>query len=179
MSSSFDRHPRKLQELRGRPFADEVYKRELGAVEISRLDQGDGDRFLLDKEFAIDVILKMPTGHQLTGQEKFLSYQYEGFNSVTVQYLEDPLTGKPGDWFTGAFQFYFVAYFNHNNTGWLKWAILNWVNIVLATRDGDVLWHDQENKYSDAKSTLRWCKVDLLPIDCVVAQQGFRIDRSE
>ena len=108
MSKDFNVDPRKIQELRCRPYADTIYRRAFGeTIEIIR----DSD-LVLDKEFAIDVRIKLANGMNLLGQEKFLSKKYASFASVTVEYYQNQFTKERGDWFRLGVQLYFVGYEN-------------------------------------------------------------------
>jgi hypothetical protein len=142
--SDFEQDPRRKQELKGRPIADEIYHSFWGAdIEIQRRERTEA--YILDREFAVDVEIKLPTGHILLGQEKFLSSRYASKATVTVEYEQNQYTGEKGDWFRLAAQFYFVGYFTPDGRYFRPWILLDWPAVVLATLQGRLAWQDGYN----------------------------------
>ena len=168
MLNDFDKDPRKQQESRGKPIADAIYKARYPGCEIRRFDREE--EAVLDIKFAIDVQLKLASGHILTCQEKFLSYKYASFNSVTVEYMQDPKTGEEGDWFKLAVQIYFVGYFDKDNQSFLKWIIVDWPAISKATSNNKIEWMDNQNKDGRAKASFRYVNWDKIPPHCIIAK---------
>src|SRR5574341_215573 len=166
---AFNLDPRRQQELRLRPYADEIYRRVFDAQAIERFDKPDNS--VLDMHFAIDFKITMPNGLILNGQEKFLSAEYASYNSVTVEYEQDQSTGEQGDWFKIACQLYFTGYERQDGLGFGSWTILNWANVVMATNAGLINWRNNKNKNGRAKASFVWCPVDEFPESCVVVQQ--------
>lgn len=157
------------QEKIGRPIADAIYKQLLGTdLDIRRYEHDNG--FILDQVFAIDVRLKlMPSGLILLGQEKFLSYEYSKFESLTVEYHQNQFTEEPGDWFRLAAQFYFCGYLTENNKGFDPWVMANWPMIIWATHSGIIAWHDNVNKDGRARASFRYTKMRDIPSSCIIA----------
>jgi len=165
---SFDTNPRRLQELSGRPIADEIYRDRFGELtQIVRMDRAD--QKVLDMRFAIDVELTLANGQILLGQEKFLSCKYASHQSVTVEYEQNQFTGEHGDWFRLAVQFYFVGYLTQDGRDFDPWILLNWPNVVIATNERRIPWKDNKNKDGRAKASFRYCSMKRFPLDCVVA----------
>lgn len=166
----FDANWRKRQEIAGRPFADDAYKSLFGDCEIQRFERQD--EYLLDKVHAIDGHVILPTtGHIITFQEKFLSHEQSKFNSITVEYMQKHEIAKErGDWFKMAVQLYFVAYFNADNSGFCKWVMVDWLQMVMETLKGNIQWKDQINKHDGAQASFKWVNIDLLPGRCVMSK---------
>lgn len=171
--SDFDSNPRRLQELRGRPIADAIYHDVFGqATEIWRAEADD--ELILDKEFAVDARLTLPSKQILLGQEKFLSYQYAKFASVTIEYMQNPAVQEHGDWFKLAAQIYLVGYFTEDGTRFSPWIMLDWAQVVIATMRGQIMWHDQENTKSNARASFKWTRMVDIPDACIIVSGGFK-----
>lgn len=158
----FERDPRRQQELRLRPFADKIYRDTFGVgIEIERFDH----EVILERQFAIDVQIRLKSGMILLGQEKFLSTVYAKYNSLTVEYMQN--IDEQGDWFKLACQFYFTGY--EASTGFYPWVIVNWPALVFATHMGLIEWRYNVNKDGRAQASFKWTDIADLPISCVIA----------
>lgn len=166
--SDFNTNWRRLQELKGRPFADAIYKSIWGDVEVLRNDEPN--KLILDIEYAIDVIIKLPNGQQFNGQEKFLSHNYSSFNTITVEYMNDWKNNIPGDWFKMASQFYFCSYFNKDETGFEKWILIDWLKITDYTLRVKDNWKENENKSDNAKASFKFMNYTDVPESCTIAR---------
>lgn len=164
---SFNRHPRRQQEIRGRPFADSIYRSIFGDIAIAR------DNMVLDKQFAIDAVITMSNGMPMTGQEKFLSSAYASFRSITVEYHQVAATGEPGDWFKLPPMFYFVGYFNEGENGFDPWCMVNWPLLVMASNVGLIPWHDSANRDGHARASFKFVAFDDIPASCIIAQSSY------
>ena len=166
--SSFESDPRRRQELRMRPVANRIYQNLFGeSVGIDRAERDTSA--ILDIEFAIDVKLSLPNGMILTGQEKFLSHRYASFRSVTVEYFQNWRTEEHGDWFRLASQFYFVGYATKNEGTFDPWILLDWPRLVLLTNQKGIKWHDNRNRDGRARASFRYCIMDQIPRECIIA----------
>ncbi len=155
------------QELIGRPIADKIYKDILGDG-ISIIRGADPD---LDQKLGVDAVLILGNGLRLLGQEKFLSHEYAKFRSLTVEHYQNPDTQEKGDWFTLACQFYFVGYLTEDEAGFSLWLMANWLNMVIATTRGEIVWHDNKNKDGRARASFKYTIMDDLPDSCVIAHK--------
>lgn len=151
----FDKDPRRQQELRCRPYADRIYRQAFGEVKIHR----DSD-IVLDRDFAIDVRIKLPNGMNLLGQEKFLSKEYAKYNSVTVEYYQNQHTKELGDWFKIGVQIYFVGYENGN--GFSPFILLDWTKVTIYSNQDKIKWHHNSNKNGSARASFAWVNMDDL-----------------
>jgi hypothetical protein len=168
-NDNFERDPRRKQELRGRKYADEIYVINWGDILIKRYEQKDN--LILDQKFAIDVTITLPNGMILNGQEKFLSFKYASYGTLTVEHMQDHLTDERGDWYKLAPQFYFCAYFNNDYNGFLKYVIVNWPKLVLCTNSGVAKWHDNKNKDGRARASFRYIYFGDIPNECIIDRQ--------
>jgi len=166
--SNFDNNWRRKQEIKSRPFINDIYRRVFGdAISIERFDHTEN--YLLDKEFAIDVRVTHPNGLILTGQEKALSYEYKSYESLTVEYMQNHQTQEKGDWFKMAVQFYFTGYLNKAVTGFDLWVIADWSKVVLGTASGRIQWYENSNTKSQARASFKYCNMAKLPGDCIIS----------
>lgn len=168
LQSPFENNWRRKQEIAGRPVADKIYRSLFGkSTQIERSEKEDD--FILDKNFAIDVKIILPSDQILLGQEKFLSHEYAKFNSVTVEYFQNPNTQEPGDWFKLAAQFYFVGYLTENKTAFSPWVLLDWMQVVLKTSEGFIDWKEQGNTKSHAMASFKHINMTKIPQDCIIS----------
>lgn len=165
---SFENNWRRKQEISGRAIADRIYRNVYGSdINIRRFE--DEDNYELDKTFAIDVHVTNPNGLILTGQEKFLSNNYAKYKSLTVEYMQNPITEETGDWFKMAVQFYFTGYFNTTGDDYVLWVIADWTQIVLNSINGNINWTRNRNKKDGARADFLYCNMTQLPKECIIA----------
>lgn len=107
------------------PHCDDIYYKVFNATKVTRTQDTP-----LDMEFAIDVIVKLPNGSQLTGQEKALSYSYSKYNTFTMEFYQNRNTKEKGEFFKIASQFYLSGYTNHSLNGFASWHILDMVRTI-------------------------------------------------
>lgn len=168
MSDQFERDPRRKQELEGRPIADKIYKDIFfDGIVIERDERQEGK--ILDIQHAIDVKIKLPNGLILNGQEKFLSETFAKFRSLTIEYKQNQFTGEGGDWYKLASQFYFCGYFNKERTWFEPFVMVDWARVVIETHLGRIVWLDNTNNDGRARASFRYCIMDALPRNCIIA----------
>lgn len=171
---NFENAPRRLQEKKGRPLADVIYRQTFGSgITIARAERDDGE--VLDRQHAIDVTISLENGMVILGQEKFLSHKYSHYRSLTIQHWKDPRAHVPGDWFHLASQFYMCGYLTEACTSFDPWVLVKWLDVVLATAAGLIQW--QDNRNSDPtrhRSTFRYTIMDDLPAGCIYCSGGLR-----
>jgi hypothetical protein len=160
-----------------RPFAERLYRRTIpGVVGISR-PEGDKSLEILDREFAVDAVINLEGGMNLTIQEKFLSPEYAHLRSVTVEHYNDPLRHVPGDWFHLASQLYFCGYATPSWDGFEPWVFLDWALVVLETEAGNIRWLNGINEDGRARASFRYTPMKGLPEQVILAaswQGGYR-----
>jgi hypothetical protein len=168
--NNFENNSRRKQEIKGRPLADLIYHKNWDynseGILIKRYEFDD--KLILDKEFAIDVTLTLPNGMLLNGQEKYLSFKYSSFGTLTVEYMQNPQTKEKGDWFKLAPQFYFCGYFNESETDFIKYVLVDWPKLVLNSNDGLIVWYDNKNQDGNARASFRYTYFKNIPDDCII-----------
>jgi hypothetical protein len=104
----------------------------------------------------------------LNGQEKYLSFKYSSFGTLTVEYMQNPQTKEKGDWFKLAPQFYFCGYFNESETDFIKYVLVDWPKLVLNSNDGLIVWYDNKNQDGNARASFRYTYFKNIPDDCII-----------
>ena len=107
------------------PACDEIYRKVFNAKGIKRPQDT-----ALDLDLGIDVILTLPSGSILTGQEKALSHQFEHHNTLTMEFYQNRDTKEPGEFFKIASQFYLSGYINEQQNAFTSWHIINLCNLI-------------------------------------------------
>jgi len=162
MSKDFNDDPRKQQELRCRPAADNIYRQAFGN-DITILRDSD---IVLDRDFAIDVRIGLSNGMVLLGQEKFLSSRYASFGTVTIEYYQDQFTKERGDWFKIGVQIYFVGY--EHPKGFAPFVLLDWAKVTMCSDQNIIKWTHNVNKDGRAKASFAYTKIVDIPDSCII-----------
>jgi hypothetical protein len=110
----------------------------------------------------------MPNGMILNGQEKFLSNKYSHYNSLTVEYMQNPMINEIGDWFKLAPQFYICGYFNRDMTNFDKYILVDWPKLVICTNNNIVTWRDNNNKDGRARASFKYVDFNDIPDCCTI-----------
>jgi len=151
------------------PLADNIYRKKWGVISIERTKRCDGRVSILDKKFCIDVILTLPNGAILTGQEKFRSYpafkKYSG--EATIEYYQDPDIFERGEFFHLASQFYFYGFSNEKEAGFLKYYCLDVARITLALAFKKIPYRVFQNHKHSRASFIAFSYKDI-PGDCIL-----------
>ncbi|NLH78626.1 MAG: hypothetical protein GX465_16480 [Acidobacteria bacterium] len=123
---TFEQTPEYQQSMRMRGACDRVICHVFGVTpdRIERFDKS-GDLFVLDKEFAIDMRVRLQNDSQITGQEKTLSYQFYKYRTFTIEFWQNRFTREPGEFFHIASQFYLHGYSDQTGTHFEEWIILD------------------------------------------------------
>lgn len=157
-----------------RNVANKLLLNVLNGKSIKWLDNmPDGSVHPLDQYFDIDAILVNLSGMIQTIQAKFLSSQYSVFDTVTIEYMNDPANGIEGDWFHCAAQFYFVGYATPDERGFQKWIILNWATMADETGQGNIHWREpRQNAHDGAKANFKYVYYRNIPKKAIIAEEG-------
>ncbi len=118
-----------------------------------------------DRYLGIDVIFTFANEQESTLQEKFLTYHTP---TVTVEYMQNPLTGEQGDWFKMKPDYYFVGYDRVQKNNFQEWILLNWPLTRQMTNQGEIPWDINSNKRDGARANFKHVHFSLLPPECVV-----------
>ncbi len=163
-NSGFENDPRQLINKKMQPVIDKIYRGLFtDDVIIERIEHSAD--YILDRHFAIDTILTLPTGNILTGQEKCLT---TNFMTLTIEYYQNPSTREFGDWFNIAAQYYFCGYVTPDYKKFRKWVIVDWLKVVLKTYKGDIKWYSNENQNGRARASFKYIKFKDIPLDCII-----------
>jgi hypothetical protein len=141
----FESNARRKAELASRPYIDEVYRKVYPVQSITRVDAQSDERLrYMDKYLHIDTIVTLAGGEHISFQEKSLGYDKNQFNTVTLEYYNDPKTREPGDYFLCEAQAYFCGYLNADGQGFCKWWILDMLKLrEFILSKGGVSWAEQ------------------------------------
>lgn len=120
------------QSKRMRPACNRVLQEVFGVnnEQIRRYNTEEHDDKILDREFAIDLRVTLPSGAVLSGQEKTLSNKFYEHKTFTIEYYQNEKKEEPGEWFHIASQFYLHGYGNKNNKEFAEWYIIDMLNFV-------------------------------------------------
>src|SRR5271157_4184284 len=136
-----------------RPYIDEIYNSVWSDLtNIIRSDRAATKNeisLLLDKHCGIDTIIHHKCGGILTLQEKTIRDENRRFQTITIEYYNDPKKNAIGDWFTLIAQLYFFGYASVDATGYTQWYILDmakfrsWSFTEFSTnlKDCTMYWH--------------------------------------
>jgi hypothetical protein len=153
------------QEVIGGPIADRIYHSVFGSA--ATIERTHGNQ--LDKEFSIDGIIRSSDFMPVTFQEKFLSFEYSSFRSLTVEYMQDHQNNEQGNWFHLACQLYFVGYLTESETAFNPWVLVDVVKLNLATIKKEIVWKTNVNKDGRARASFRYVIMDSIPGYCIIA----------
>lgn len=152
-----------------RPIADRIYKDKLGAEHVSRTRRPDGTAHILDKRFAIDLILRFSNGTILTGQEKFRTYRsYQKYgDQATIEYYQDPKAKVKGEFFHLASQFFFWGFSNKQGTGFVRCYCVDLLPLILSFAEGRIPYQVHTNRSFSRASFLAFSFCDI-PAGCIL-----------
>lgn len=123
-----------------------------------------------DRDFGVDVILSLKSGQTITVQEKVLTTNYD---TVTVEYYQNGITGEQGDWFKLKCDLYFVGYASgkKDTSGEYvldRFILLDWLLVRIA--HDNIGWMIRENKKDGAKANFKYAKFSQFPDYCTIAK---------
>lgn len=147
------------------PACDEIYKSVFGAIGIKRTQDS-----ALDMDLGIDVILTLPSGSILTGQEKALSHQFEHHNTFTMEFYQNRDTKEKGEFFKIASQFYLSGYINEQQNAFTSWHIINLCNLIRWLGEYPTSQYEKVSKPSTGYASFLAIPYKNIPIDCIIAK---------
>jgi len=123
-----------------------------------------------DRDFGVDVILKLKNGQTITVQEKILTTKYD---TVTVEYYQNPAKKEEGDWFKLKCDLYFVGYGSGKtdsagNYVLDRFILLDWLLVRLSSKY--IGWKYQINKRDGARASFMYAMFNEFPPHCVIAK---------
>lgn len=114
-----------------------------------------------DIDFGVDVILNLSNGQPITIQEKILTTDYD---TVTVEYYQNPLTKEEGDWFKLKCDYYFVGYTGIDNNLRI-WMLIDWNRLKLQSQ---LRWEERINQKDGARASFRYIPFSEIPNSCII-----------
>jgi hypothetical protein len=129
-----------------------------------------------DMHLGIDTRIRFrETGLTASLQEKFL---FTNYNTVTIEYMQDPIAGVQGDWFSLNCQYYFCGYANESRTKFDRWILLDWPRTQRATNKLMIPWRTGQNSHDNAKASFRFVDFNRIHKTCIVASSQFGTNQS-
>ena len=127
----FEDTPEYQQSIRMRPACDRVLCGVFGVPpeQIERFDKA-GPLVVLDRQFHIDVAVRLNNGSQVTGQEKTLSYKFHHFRTFTMEFYQNRFTNEPGEFFKIASQFYLHGYSDASGVEFAEWYLFDILRLI-------------------------------------------------
>ena len=128
---TFEETPEYQQSLAMRPACDAVLCEVWGVDPscIKRFNKAS-ELFILDKEFAIDLQVRLPNGSQVTGQEKALSWKFYKYRTFTMEFWQNRHTKERGEFFKIASQFYLHGYSDASGVRFIEWMVLDILKLI-------------------------------------------------
>lgn len=159
------------------PKIDDIYfslfKNLEKVIRSNRNTTTDQKILFADKELAIDTFLHFSDGTVLTFQEKSRRFKYlvDGYDNFTFEYYNDPETKEEGEWFKLASQLYFYGFTNKNQTGYIKFCIIDVVKLRLYLKN-KIGIKELERRYKRQnkkpnKASFFAIPFDIIPDDCI------------
>lgn len=137
------------------PYTAEIYQQVFPGVQIltakdafadaiaARGLAGQADRIaeMLDRDFAIDKVLRLPNGATFSVQEKIRRHYAMQYMDFTQEYRNGVGTEHEdaGEWFKLNAQLYFYGWSNETNDAIPKWAIIDIVKYKMLVQEAGSL----------------------------------------
>jgi hypothetical protein len=122
--------------LRRQGDADRIYREILPVKHTERFPK-NSPLHILDRKFAIDVVITLETGMIFTVQEKFRRHDVwrAGYRDFTLEYMSNK-NGTKGEYFHLATDLYFYGWENHDRTGFIEANVFYAAPVKKAISDG-------------------------------------------
>jgi hypothetical protein len=139
-------------------------------ADIHRYENEDGSAHVLDKEFAIDLKVRVKNNMWLTGQEKALSHKYYRHRTFTIEFYQNRHTKEPGEFFNIASQFYLTGYSDKSGHRFIEWKIIKMFDFMLWQCQYSIDTLEKMAKSSTSNANFLPIKYDIIPKDCIYAE---------
>jgi len=143
-------------------YIDEIYLKNLGAININRVPEISD----IDQKLHIDCIITKKNNTIRTYQEKVLRYRYAHHNTLTIEYYDDWKIKKEGEYFRLCSQYYFSGYANKEENQIIKWIVIDVPRFFDYLDEINYVPKDIKVKYSKA-SFICFSYKDI-PESCIV-----------
>ena len=113
-------------EQRMRPAAEGVFRTFFPGCQVLYTRERDALR-QFDDQFAIDTILKLPSGQIITAQQKCRRNHYLKYKDFTQEFMNAAggIYETRGEWFHLAAQLYFYGWANQAENSLAAWVLLD------------------------------------------------------
>jgi hypothetical protein len=166
---NFEQTPEYQQSLRMRPACDRVLDWVFGCGDnIHRFDKEGGH--VLDKQFHIDLTVKLRSGATLTGQEKALSHRYYKYRTFTMEYHQNHATKEGGEFFKIASQFYLSGYSDETGIEFIEWKVLDVLRLQRWLASDRMANIPEPRRAGGSRATFIPIKYDDIPAECIFSQ---------
>jgi hypothetical protein len=134
---------------------------------IKRFNKKD-DKFILDQEFHIDVILTLKNGSTLTGQEKSLSNKFYKFKTFTMEFYQNRYTKQKGEFFKIASQFYLHGYSDESGTEFKEWYIFDVIKILFWLKSYNISELEKITRPSTSNASFLYISYSSIPKEFII-----------
>ena len=161
--------PEYQQMLRMQPACDRVLCEVFGITQ-DKIFRTEENASILDQKFAIDVVLELPNGTHITGQEKTLSFEFSKYDTFTLEFYQNRLTKEKGEFFKIASQFYLSGYSDQTGCEFLTWKVVDVVKLMLWLKDSKLEALESRTKSSTSRASFLPIPYKSLPGEIIIAQ---------
>ena len=167
---TFEDTPEYKQSMKMRPACNRVLCSCFGISEeaIERFPHGT-DLFILDKEFAIDMRIRLNNGTWLTGQEKALTYRFYNYRTFTIEFYQNRFTKEKGEFFKIASQFYLHGYSDKTGIDFIEWKIIDVLKLIhWLKKSGESALAKRTRPASGSRASFLPIPYDKIPCDFIL-----------
>ena len=163
----FEETPEYIQSINMQPACNKVLSDVFDIDTIKRFNKKD-DRFILDQEFHIDVILTLKNGSTITGQEKSLSNKFYKFKTFTMEFYQNRYTKQKGEFFKIASQFYLHGYSDESGFEFKEWYIFDVVKILLWLKSYNISELEKITRPSTSNASFLYISYSSIPKEFII-----------
>ncbi|RKZ92228.1 MAG: hypothetical protein DRQ43_09270 [Gammaproteobacteria bacterium] len=117
------------------PKIDEIWRKYFGEYALIKRTTYENfyeeNNSVLDRDFCIDSIIKLPDGPRFTSQEKILNHTKKSYKSITLEYKNNRPDEMKGDYSKILTDLYLFCYANEDGTEIDEYWILNTFNLKI------------------------------------------------
>lgn len=152
------------------PYIDEIYYSLFGRdikIERSKVADNEIRKSFLDRELSIDAFIIFENQSFISVQEKSRRNFALKWNDFTFEYYSNRFSLKKGQWFKLASQLFFYGYVNENETGYIKYHLIDMVRLrlFLSKKTRESVTKELKKNTKRASNFLP-IKFDEMPEDC-------------
>ncbi len=110
-----------------KPAALAIYQMVFPGSQVEDLREDGVKVHVLDREFGIDALIRVPSGQAITLQEKYRRNYSLKWGEFTQEYMNAVGTKyeSSGEWFKLGAQLYFYGWANKEETEFVRWFIMD------------------------------------------------------